>query len=61
MRYRNKLLSNRERIEIIDFLTNDNKFFSKGTIFFRGIFKNKKTWVSYFTNWVCSSVNIFKK
>ena len=29
MRYRNKLLSNRERIEIIDFLTNDSKFFQK--------------------------------
>lgn len=29
MRYRNKLLNNRERIEIIDFLTNESKFFQK--------------------------------
>lgn len=39
MRYRNKLLSTHERIEIIDFLTNDSKFFQKVAFFQRNFQK----------------------
>ena len=60
MRYRNKLFNNRERIEIIDLLTNESKFFQKVPFSSEEFSKIKKLG-SYFTNWICSSVNIFKK